>query len=641
MAKTHHKRKKSTRGFDKKQWNALNNTSIYDSVAWDKFDMATDVSLEPTVEWRSLNWKQIERRVFKLQRLIFKASSRGEVSKVRKYQKLLTKSYYARLLAVRRVTQDNQGKKTAGVDGVRNLKPKQRFNLVKMIKRMKKKAKPTRRVWIPKPGRDEKRPLGIPTMYDRALQSLHKMALEPEWEAKFEPNSYGFRPGRSAHDAIEQIYKCINRKPKYVLDADIAKCFDRINHKALLDKIGNYHGKKLIKTWLKAGVMDDKHFQETVEGTPQGGVISPLLANIALHGMEEAIKEYAISEPLTKWTTAYSEKNGHHQKRIDARERRNSLALIRYADDFVIMHQNIEVLLGARKVIEEWLKPYCLELKPEKTRIAHTLHQYENEEPGFDFLGFNIRQYEVSTSMKRGYKTLIKPSKKSVKNHYANIKDVCDRLKAAPTEVLISKLNPIIRGWSNYYSAVVSKETFSCLDNLVWKRIWRWCKRRHPNKGRRWVKARYFKPIGNRNWVLNANGYELALHSDTDIIRHVKVKGNSSPYDGQTYYWAARRGKHPETSAQVAKLLKKQKGRCAFCGLHFKPEDLIEVDHLNPKALGGDNKLSNKQVLHRHCHDTKTAQDLKAIATAKKGQVSKEIEDQASQAESSKAGCSP
>jgi RNA-directed DNA polymerase len=584
----------------------------------------------------------VEKRVFKLQKLIFKASSRGEISKMRKYQKLLTKSYYARLLAVRRVTQDNQGQKTAGVDGIRNLKPKQRFNLVKMLEKTKKKAKPTRRVWIPKPGRDEKRPLGIPTMYDRALQGLHKMALEPEWEARFEPNSYGFRPGRSAHDAIEQIYNCINRKPKYVLDADIAKCFDRISLMALLDKIGSYHGKKLIKRWLKAGVMDSEQFQETVEGTPQGGVISPLLANIALHGMEEAIKEYALQEPLTKWTMAYSKKKGHHyRKRINDQGRMDSLALIRYADDFVIMHQDLEVVLGARKVIEEWLKPIGLELKPEKTRIAHTLDEYEDEKPGFDFLGFNIRQYEVSTSMKRGYKTLIKPSKKSVKNHYAKIKAICDTHKTVPTEALISRLNPVIRGWSNYYSTIVSKEVFSYLDNMVWRRIWRWCSRRHPNKSGKWKKAKYFKPTGNRNWLLNANGLKLALHSDTAIVRHVKVKGKASPYDGDINYWATRRGTHPETSAAVAKLLKKQKGKCAFCGLHFQPGDLIEKDHHIPKALGGKDMMSNYKLYHRHCHDTKTVDDLKAIELFKNGLASnEETKQESKKAKGSKTGMS-
>ncbi len=542
----------------------------------------------------------------------------------RRYQKLLTKSYYARLLAVRRVTQDNQGKKTAGVDGIRNLKPKQRFNLVKMLEKTRKKAKPTRRVWIPKPGRDEKRPLGIPTMYDRAMQGLHKMALEPEWEAKFEPNSYGFRPGRSAQDAIEQIYNCINRKTKYVLDADIAKCFDRINIMALLEKVEKYHGKKLIKKWLKAGVMDNEQFQETVEGTPQGGVISPLLANIALHGMEEAIKEYALKEPLTKWTMAYSEKKGHFLRRINDWERRmDSLALIRYADDFVIMHQNLEVILGARKVIEEWLKPIGLELKPEKTRIAHTLEKHEGEQPGFNFLGINIRQYEVHTSMKRGYKTLIRPSKKSVRTHYEKLKAVFDTYKIAPAISLISKLNPIIRGWCNYYKGVTSKKIFSKLDNLVWKRLWRWSKRRHPNKSGKWIKAKYFKPTDKKQWCFNVNGIELALHSSTEIVRHKKVIGNNSPYNGQTHYWAARRGKHPETSATVAKLLQKQKGRCASCGLHFQPEDKIEVDHQVPRAIGGKDEYKNLQLLHRHCHDTKTTNDLMMIELHKNSQPEK------------------
>ncbi|NEP90689.1 MAG: RNA-directed DNA polymerase [Okeania sp. SIO2C2] len=200
--------------------------------------MPSQVSINPNLKWKDVNWKQVEKSVYKLQKLIYKASSRGEISKMRKYQKLLTKSYYARLLAVRRVTQDNQGRKTAGVDGIKNLPPTQRFNLVYLLKSRYLKASPTRRVWIPKPGKDEKRPLGIPTMYDRALQALVKLGMEPEWEARFEPNSYGFRPGRSTDDAIAAIYISINHKSKYVLDADISKCFDRINHDALLEKIG-------------------------------------------------------------------------------------------------------------------------------------------------------------------------------------------------------------------------------------------------------------------------------------------------------------------------------------------------------------------------------------------------------------------
>ena len=252
----------------------LDNPRPFSSVAWDAYDIPSQACVNPNLKWKDINWKKVEKYVFKLQKLIYRASSRGEIRKMRKYQKLLTKSYYARLLAVRRVTQDNQGKKTAGIDGIKSLPPMQRFNLVEMLRSRHLKASPTRRVWIPKPGREEKRPLGIPTMYDRALQALVKLGRSPEWEALFEPNSYGlFR--RSTHDAIAAIYVSINHKPKYVLDADISKCFDRINHDALLRKIGRTPYRRLIKQWLKSGVFDNKQFSNTVEGTPQGGVISP------------------------------------------------------------------------------------------------------------------------------------------------------------------------------------------------------------------------------------------------------------------------------------------------------------------------------------------------------------------------------
>jgi RNA-directed DNA polymerase len=248
--------------------------------------------LETNTEgWKAINWRQAERYVFKLQKRIFAASRCGDVKKVRKLQKTLMRSWSNRILSVRRVTQDNQGKKTAGVDGLKSLSPAERLELARELK-LTGKSKPTRRVWIPKPGSNEKRPLGIPVMYDRALQAVVKSALEPEWEAIFEPNSYGFRPGRSCHDAIMQIKVCIQHKAKFVLDADIAKCFDRINHYELLQKL-NTRGKvrRQVKSWLKSGVIDDGVFTATSEGTPQGGVISPLLANIALHGLEQRIEK--------------------------------------------------------------------------------------------------------------------------------------------------------------------------------------------------------------------------------------------------------------------------------------------------------------------------------------------------------------
>ncbi|NEO53544.1 MAG: group II intron reverse transcriptase/maturase, partial [Okeania sp. SIO3B5] len=496
--------------------------------------------------------------------------------------------------------------KTAGVDGIKNLTPIQRLNLVNLLSSRHLKASPTRRVYIPKPGTDEKRPLGIPTMYDRALQALVKLGMEPEWEARFEPNSYGlFR--WSTHDAIEAIYSSIKQKPKYVLDADISKCFDRINHDALLGKIGKSPYRRLIKQWLKSGVMDNNQFLESVEGTPQGGVISPLLANIALHGMEERLNKFAKTLDMKR-------PNG---RQIGWQNKVQSLSLIRYADDFVILHEDIKVVVQAKTVIQEWLNQVGLELRPEKTKIAHTLEEYEGNKPGFDLLGFTIRQWKVK-STEQGFKTLIKPSSESIKTHYRKLADTFDKYKTASTETLIAKINPVIRGWANYFSTVVSKEVFRKMDMLLWRRLWRWVSRRHPNKSAKWVKKKYFPKVnGTRNWVLNDGRYILNQHSDVPIIRHIKVKANKSPYDGDWTYWSSRIGKHPGVRKEVTTLLKRQKNKCALCGLTFRPTDLLEVDHIKPRSEGGDNTYENKQLLHRHCHDTKTALDKKTYAEPK------------------------
>jgi RNA-directed DNA polymerase len=363
-------------------------------------------------EWKDINWRKVERCVFKMQKRIFRASQQGNVKLVHKLQRLLLKSWYSKLLAVRRVSQDNQGKKTAGVDGVKSLTPTKRITLVNQLK-LGNKSKPTRRVWIPKPGTDEGRPLGIPTMNERALQALVKLAMEPEWETRFEPNSYGFRPGRSAHDAIGAIFLAIRYKPKFVLDADISKCFDKINHQKLLTKLQTYPRlRRQVKAWLKSGVMEKADWFPTNEGTPQGGVISPLLANIALHGMEERVKQYAESQ---KWKT-------NKGNALSKSNKRNSISLIRYADDLVIMHEKLDVILDCQKIINEWLAEMGLELKPSKTKITHTLNKH-NEETGFNFLGFKIRQYPQGKNQcgynthgeKLGFITLINPSIATVK----------------------------------------------------------------------------------------------------------------------------------------------------------------------------------------------------------------------------------
>lgn len=567
-------------------------------------------SLKTTVEWRHINWRKLERCVYKLQKRIYRASQRGDVKAVRKLQKILMKSWSARALAVRRVTQDNQGKKTAGVDGIKSLTPKQRLSLVSELK-LGKKVKPTRRVWIDKPGREEKRPLGIPTMNDRALQSLVKLGLEPEWEARFEPNSYGFRPGRSCHDAITAIFSAINKKPKFVLDADIAKCFDRINHERLLGKLNTYPTlRRQIRAWLKAGVMDGNELFSTSEGTPQGGVISPLLANIALHGMEYRIEKEFPYMSHTQRETWFHKKGTKF----------STPTLIRYADDFVILHEDITVVQRCRDIISEWLAGMGLELKPSKTKVSHTLHSYEGEEAGFNFLGFNIRQWEVGkyksgkhNNQLLGFKTIIKPSKESQRNHYQKLKEIIDQNKTISQPGLIRMLNPIIKGWSKYYSAVVSKEVFQKMDALLHWKLQSWANRRHPSKGKKWVARKYWKSDNLKNWVfmdvIENTPVKLTAHSDTAIVRHIKVKEAASPYNGDSKYWSTRLGKHPELPKRVATLLKRQKGKCTHCEQQFREGDVMETDHIIPKSKGGKDEYKNLQLLHRHCHDVKSRND--------------------------------
>jgi RNA-directed DNA polymerase len=438
-------------------------------------------------------------------------------------------------------------------------------------------------------------------MNDRALQALVKLALEPEWEARFEPNSYGFRPGRSCHDAIEAIFTGIHLKPKFVLDADIAKCFDRINHEALLNKLNTFPTiRRQIRAWLKAGVMDEMQYFDTSEGTPQGGVISPLLANVALHGMEERIKQYAETLPIRERSKT---------------QKRSSLNVIRYADDFVILHEDITVVQRCREIISDWLKGMGLELKPSKTRIAHTLNQYEQEKPGFDFLGFKIQQFPTGKyQSKQGFKTIITPSLEKQKVHYERIAKEIEAHKSAPQAALIKRLNPIIRGWANYYSTAISSEAYRDMDDLTYQKLRAWAKRRHPGKSGAWIAKKYWQSIDGDNWVFATRKegkptLRLLDHAQTSIVRHIKVKGESSPYDGNLVYWSTRMGKNPEMPSKVAKLLKKQKGKCTHCDLYFRDEDVMEVDHRIPKSQGGKDSYDNRDLLHRHCHDTKTAKD--------------------------------
>ena len=526
-------------------------------------------------------------------------------------------SWSCKALAVRRVTTENRGKKTAGVDGIKSLSPAARMKLVGQLK-LTGKSKPTRRVWIPKPGKDEKRPLGIPTMYDRALQGVVKAALEPEWEAKFEASSYGFRPGRTCQDAIWTIKQTIQQKAKYVLDADIAKCFDRINHTKLLQKIG-HKGKvrQQIKAWLKSGVIDQGVFTATSDGTPQGGIASPLLANIALHGIEKMLMEYAKTIKLRY-------PNG---QAASWQSKVKSLTYVRYADDFVVIHQDLKVIQRCRELISEWLKEIGLELKPTKTRIAHTLTAELSDSgvAGFDFLGYNIRQFPAGkyASARNRYKgalsfnTFIIPSKDACKKHQSQIRDIIKKHKSSPQAQLILELNPVIRGWCNYYkfSDAQTRNILTSQDYLVNQKLRAWGRYRCGNL--KDARNKYYKKIGNRSWIFatregNANPLRLLLHTDfgSSSTEYVKVKGDKSPYDGNLIYWSTRMGRNPELPTSKAIKLKKQKGKCNWCGLHFREGDIFEEDHIIPTALSGKNVYDNFQLLHAHCHDEKTALDM-------------------------------
>jgi len=451
-------------------------------------------------------------------------------------------------------------------------------------------------------------------MADRARQTLVKEVLEPEWEARFEANSYGFRPGRSCHDAVAAIFIAMTQKVKYALDADIAKCYDRIEQRALLDKVNaSPFVQRQIKAWLKAGVMDGEQLFPTEEGVMQGAPLSPLLANIALHGLETTI--------------------------VQSFPRRKGLSpptVVRYADDFVVLHADRQVIEQCADIARDWLKPLGLELKASKTRIAHTLEKVEGQ-AGFDFLGFNIRQYKAGNTKSGktnqgeplGFKTLIKPSPRAIGKHVENLRKVIDGHQTSRQEHLIYALNPMIRGWANYYSTVVSKQTFARIGYTLFRMLWAWAKRRHPTKGKKWSYVRYWRKNSEKVKVFQppAGQPQLRQHASTPIRRHVKVQAKRSPYDGDWLYWSTRRGRSPEVSPRVAKLLKKQGGRCIECGLFFRDGDTLEVDYVNPQARIGKEAYYNLMLVHRYCQQQREAEFAGLAGTHDKRQEFEEPYD--------------
>lgn len=563
-------------------------------------------------DWSQINWAKVQEKVTKLQNRIYAASKSGNTGDVVRLQKTLMASYSARLLAIRRVTQENQGKATAGVDGVKSVSPEERLAMAEILK-LDGKAAPLRRVEIPKPGTKEKRPLGIPTVLDRAKQALAKLALEPQWEAKFEPNSYGFRPGRSCHDAIQAIELSIRRKAKYILDADLKGCFDNIDHEALIRKLGTFPiMEKQIRAWLKAGTMNGDVFSETQSGTPQGGVIAPLLANIALHGFETY-----ISDKFPKTKTRLGQEKGKMKEFSAAR-------VIRYADGFIILHEKLEVIQEAKTETEKWMAEIGLKLNESKTRITHTLHPVEEEQPGFDFLGFHIQTYEVgktkcgqnSNGKKLMQRTKIRPSDESVKQFRTQVKDILRQGQAMSPAEMLKRYNWYVRGWANYFkSGDSSHETFRKLQNDLYQVHLAWGRKKFSQRGNGYIVRKIFHESKHSKWNFGwkeGNQVYLAVTLyEFPFVKHVKVQGNRSPYDGDWMYWVKRRGTNPLCPKDIKNGLKAQEGKCYHCQQPFLTEDKIEVHHIDGDRE--NNRQNNKCLVHRHCHDEIHSQDARSV----------------------------
>lgn len=529
--------------------------------------------------WEAINWQKALAYVKKLQVRIVKAQKEGHYSKVKSLQWLLTHSFYAKALAVKRVT-SNQGKRTSGVDHELWLTPQAKFNAISKLNRRGYHPQPLRRHYIPKKN-GKMRPLGIPTMTDRAMQTLYKFSLEPIAETYADPNSYGFRIGRSTHDAIEQCFTDLNKgkSPEWILEGDIKGCFDHISHEWLLENIPM--DTQILEKWLKCGYVETRKLFPTDEGAPQGGTISPTLMNMTLDGLERLLQERLPT-----------------RQKVNGRTHFNKLNFVRYADDFIITGESPEFLRDkVLPIVKEFLTERGLQLSEEKTVITHI-------EDGFDFLGKNIRKYNG--------KLLIKPSKTSVKSFLEKVRSIIKGNKSTKQETLIRKLNPVIRGWVNNQRYVVSSKVFSRVDYEIYKCLWQWAKRRHKKKSHKWIAQKYWHHIGSRQWTFSVP-YEnqstegeplyckLEYATDTKIIRFKKIVAEANPFDEcWTDYFEEREGEKLLNSTKGREKLltiwRRQHRRCPVCG------DLI-TSETGFKVHTPAGKNSQKIMVHKECHE--------------------------------------
>ncbi len=537
-------------------------------------------------EWYGLEWQAINRNVRRLQVRIVQATKASRWGKVRALQRLLTHSYSGKVLAVRRVTENN-GKKTPGVDNEIWDTPEKKTQAVHALKRRGYQPQPLRRVYIPKSDGRTMRPLGIPTMKDRAQQALHLLALDPVVETTADNNSYGFRQQRSCADAIEQCFKILSKpNPQWILEGDIKSCFDRISHDWLLAHVPM--DRAILQKWLKSGYMEKHVLHETTDGTPQGGIISPALSNCALDGLEWLLKEkFPTNKPLSSFGGKFPCVN-----------------LLRYADDFIITGRTKELLEGEIKpLVEQFLQTRGLELSPVKTVITHV-------EKGFDFLGQNVRKYPNG-------KLLIKPSKKNVKTFLGGIRKTIKAALGMSAADVIHELNPKIRGWANYHRHVVSKRTYVRVDHEIFSSLWRWARRRHPNKNTRWRKQKYFALHRGHDWSFFGETCDdegqpsqvwLCHARSTPIKRHVKVKGDANPYDpAYETYFEQREGTHMQATFRGTRTLRflwhEQSGLCPVCHTKITRITGWRLHHCVPRVMGGSHSAENRVLLHPECHD--------------------------------------